>query len=55
VAVVAVGAVRGTGVGSGAAVEVTLALVCVVKDGKVARVEEYLNAGEALRSAGLAG
>jgi ketosteroid isomerase-like protein len=49
-AVVAVGTVRGTGLGSGADVEVPLALVCVVNHGMVARVEEYLNPDEALEA-----
>jgi ketosteroid isomerase-like protein len=52
--VVAIGAVRGTGGGSGAAVRVTIAFVCAVANGELARVQEYLDPREALRAAGLA-
>jgi ketosteroid isomerase-like protein len=52
--VVAVGAVRGTGGGSGAAVRVTIAFACTVADGELARVEEYLDPRDAMRAAGLA-
>jgi ketosteroid isomerase-like protein len=51
--VLAIGKVRGTGVGSGAEVEVPLALSCAFRDGLIVRVEEYLSPGEALRAAGL--
>lgn len=51
--VVAVGTVRGTGAGSGADVQVPLALLCRLAAGKVVRVEEYLDPNEALEIAGL--
>jgi ketosteroid isomerase-like protein len=47
---VAVGAVRGTGIGSGADVRVPIAFVCTLADGKLLRVEEYLNPNEALEA-----
>jgi ketosteroid isomerase-like protein len=52
--VVAVGTVHGTGAVSGAAVKVPIAFICTVDDGKVLRVEEYLQPAEALEAAGLA-
>ncbi len=52
--VVAAGAVRGTGAGSGADVQVPIAFVCTLADGKIARVEEYLDPPEALNAVGLA-
>jgi ketosteroid isomerase-like protein len=52
--VLGVGTVRGTGVGSGADVRVSLAIVFTVRDGLIARAEEYLNPAEALKAAGLA-
>lgn len=54
VPVVAVGKVRGTGVGSGTDVEVPIAFVCTLADGKRLHVEEYLNPNEALEAVGLA-
>jgi ketosteroid isomerase-like protein len=52
--VVAFGTVRGTGAGSGADVQVPIAFVCTLANGKLARVEEYLDPPEALKAAGLA-
>jgi ketosteroid isomerase-like protein len=52
--VVAFGAVRGTGTGSGADVQVPIAFVCTLADGKIARVEEYLDPSKALEAVGLA-
>jgi ketosteroid isomerase-like protein len=52
--VVAVGSMRGTGVGSGADVQVPIALVCTLAGGKVVRVEEYLDPREALEAVGVA-
>jgi ketosteroid isomerase-like protein len=54
VPVVAVGTVRGTGAGSGADVQVPIALVCTIKDRKLVHVEEYLDTNEALDAAGVA-
>jgi ketosteroid isomerase-like protein len=51
--VVAIGSVRGTGTGSGADVQVPIALVFTLRDGLIIRVEEYLNPSEALEAAGL--
>jgi ketosteroid isomerase-like protein len=52
--VVAVGSVRGTGTGSGADVQVPIALVCTLAAGSLVRVEEYLDPREALEAAGVA-
>lgn len=52
--VVAVGNVRGGGTDRGPDVSVPLALVCTVRDGKLVRVEEYLDTAEALNAVGLA-
>lgn len=52
--VVAVGTVRGSGVGSGADVQVSIAFRFTLRDGLITRVEEYLNPSEALKAAGLA-
>jgi ketosteroid isomerase-like protein len=52
--VVAMGAVRGTGGGSGADVRVPLAIVYEFRDGLIARAEEYLNPADALEAVGLA-
>jgi ketosteroid isomerase-like protein len=52
--VVAVGSVRGTGTGSGAEVQVPIALVCTLAGGRVVRVHEYLDPSEALEVAGVA-
>jgi uncharacterized protein len=52
--VVVVGSVRGTGTGSGADVQVPIALVCTLAGGKVVRVHEYLDPSEALEVAGVA-
>jgi uncharacterized protein len=52
--VVGVGTVRGAGMGSGADVQVPIALLFTLRDGKIARVEEYLDPSEALEAAGLA-
>jgi ketosteroid isomerase-like protein len=49
--VVAIGAVCGTGTGSGADVQVPIAFVCTLADHKVARVEEFLNPNDALDAA----
>ncbi len=51
--VVAVGRVRGVGLASGAEIEIPLALVATVRGGVVARIEEYLEAAEALCAAGI--
>ena len=51
--VLGIGRVRGTGIGSGAEVEVPLALLCTFRDGLIVRVEEYLSPDEALKAAGL--
>jgi ketosteroid isomerase-like protein len=53
--VLAIGAVRGTGLGSGVDVEVPIALVYTFRDGLIARVEEYLDPGEAVQAVGLTG
>lgn len=55
VPVVAVGKVRGTGVGSEADVQVPIVFVCTPADGKLLHVEEYLNPNEALEAVGLEG
>ena len=52
---VAVGMVRGTGIGSGADLEVPIAFLYTLADGRIVRVEEYLNPREALEAVGLAG
>lgn len=52
--VVAVGTVHGTGAGSGAAVKVPIAFVCTVGEGRLLRVEEYLQPSQALEAVGLA-
>jgi uncharacterized protein len=52
--VVAVGNVRGGGTDSGADVSVPIAFLCTVRDGKLVRVEEYLDTAEALNAVGLA-
>ncbi len=51
--VVVVGSVRGTGTGSGADVQVPIAFVCTLADGRLIRVEEYLNPSEAIEAVGL--
>jgi len=51
--VVAVGRVKGIGVGSGAEIEVPIGFVSRFRDGLVVRVEEYLDPEEALQAAGL--
>jgi uncharacterized protein len=48
--VVTVCRLRGKGAESGADVEVELALLTTFRDGKPARVEEFLDPGEALRA-----
>jgi ketosteroid isomerase-like protein len=53
--VVAVGAVRGTGIGSGADGRVPIAFVCTLADGKLLHVGEYLDPAEALKAVRLAG
>jgi ketosteroid isomerase-like protein len=53
--VVAVGNVRGTGTGSGADVQVPIALVCTLAGGGLVRVEEYLDPREALAAVGVEG
>jgi ketosteroid isomerase-like protein len=52
-AVVGTGAVRGTGAGSGAEVQVPIGFVFTLRDGLITRVEEYLDPAEALKAAGL--
>ena len=52
--VVGVGMVCGTGIGSGADLEVPIAFLYTLTDGRIVRVEEYLNPGEALAAVGLA-
>jgi ketosteroid isomerase-like protein len=51
--VVAVGRIRGIGVGSGAEIEVPIGFLSRFRDGLVVRVEEYLDPEEALQAAGL--
>ena len=51
--VVTIGAVHGTGTGSGAVVRVPLAIVLTLRDGLIARAEEYLDPDEALEAVGL--
>jgi ketosteroid isomerase-like protein len=41
--------------GSGAEVEIPIAFVSILRDGKTIRVEEYLNPADALEAVGLAG
>jgi ketosteroid isomerase-like protein len=53
--VVGIGTVQGTGAGSGVDVRVPLAFVYTLRDGLIARVQEYLNPAEALEAVGLAG
>jgi ketosteroid isomerase-like protein len=53
--VVGIGAVRGTGSGSGVDVQVPLAIVYEFRRGLIARAEEYLDPGEALKAVGLEG
>jgi ketosteroid isomerase-like protein len=50
---VMVGTVRGVGIGSGEEVQIPIAFVSVLRDGKTTRVEEYLNPAEALEALGL--
>lgn len=50
---VAVGMVRGTGIESGADMEVPIAFLCSLREGKVTRVEEFLDPSEALKAVGL--
>ena len=52
-AVGALGRIKGTGSGSGAEVEVPIAFVSRFRDGRVIRVEEYLDPSEALEAARL--
>jgi hypothetical protein len=49
----AVETVRSTGTGSGADVQVSIAFACILEEGELLRVEEYLNLREALESVGL--
>jgi ketosteroid isomerase-like protein len=51
--VVAVGRIKGIGVGSGAEVGVPIAFVSRFRDGAVVRVEEFLDPREALEASGL--
>jgi ketosteroid isomerase-like protein len=51
--VVAMGRIKGSGVGSGAVTEVPIGFVSRFRGGLVVRVEEYLNPQEALEAAGL--
>jgi uncharacterized protein len=50
--VVAIGSVRGSGTDSGADVSVPIALVCTLREGKLVRVQEYLDTAEALGTIG---
>lgn len=43
----------GHGAGSGAPMEMEMAHVVTVEDGRIRRVQEYMERAEALRSAGL--
>jgi uncharacterized protein len=52
--VVTIGAAHGTGTGSGADVRVPIAFVFALRDGLIARAEEYLDPDEALKAVGLA-
>ncbi len=52
--VVTIGAAHGTGTASGADVRVPIAFVFTLRDGLIARAEEYLDPDEALKAAGLA-
>jgi ketosteroid isomerase-like protein len=51
--VIGMGAVRGTGAGSGAGVRVSLAVVYTVRDGLIVRAQEFLNPHDALKAVGL--
>src|SRR5437899_296399 len=51
--VVGTGTVGGRGTESGAEVRVRLAIVFTLREGQIARAEEYLNPQEALKAAGL--
>lgn len=51
--VVTIGKVSGVGAGSGAPIEIPIAFVSEVREGKTVRVEEYLNPGQALKAVGL--
>jgi ketosteroid isomerase-like protein len=52
--VVASGHIRGTGAGSSVEVEVPLAIVYTLRDGRIVRGEEYLEPSRALAAVGLA-
>src|ERR1700730_13909131 len=45
----------GHGAGSGVPIEMEMAQVCTIEDGKIRRVEEYFDHAEALNAVGLAG
>jgi ketosteroid isomerase-like protein len=51
--VVAIGNVRGTGIGSGARVRVPIAVLYSFRDGLICRAEEFLDHSEALKAARL--
>jgi ketosteroid isomerase-like protein len=51
--VVLIGRVTGVGVGSGAGLEVPLALVETFEDGRIVRVQEYLDPAAALEACGV--
>src|SRR3954452_6564664 len=51
--IVSVGRIKGTGSDSGAETEVPIAFVSRFRDGRVVRVEEYLDPDVALEAAGL--
>jgi ketosteroid isomerase-like protein len=53
VSVVAVGRIKGIGVGSGAEIEVPIGFVSRFRDGRVVMVKEYLDPDEALEAAEL--
>jgi hypothetical protein len=51
--VVAIGSARGTGIDSGAQLQVPIAFVFTLRDGLISRVEEYIDPHDALDAAGL--
>jgi ketosteroid isomerase-like protein len=51
--VLAIGRASGTGAGSGAEIDVPLALLSTFREGLIVRIQEYLNPDEALKAVGL--
>jgi ketosteroid isomerase-like protein len=51
--VIGIGAVRGTGAGSGADVRVSLAVVYTLRDGLIVRGQEFLDPQDALKAVGM--